>query len=41
MVMLAARQGPEGSEVGYRVMVKQVIHFVPLFGWYIFQVFVL
>ncbi|PIO60773.1 hypothetical protein TELCIR_17721 [Teladorsagia circumcincta] len=37
-VMLAARQGPHGNEAGYRVMVKHVIHFVPLFGWYVFQV---
>ncbi|PIO60010.1 hypothetical protein TELCIR_18510, partial [Teladorsagia circumcincta] len=36
-VMLAARQGPHGNEASYRVMVKHVIHFVPLFGWYVFQ----
>uniref|UniRef100_A0A1I7XHP3 PlsC domain-containing protein n=1 Tax=Heterorhabditis bacteriophora TaxID=37862 RepID=A0A1I7XHP3_HETBA len=38
MVMLAARQGKLGSDAGFRVMVKQAIHYVPLFGWYIFQV---
>ncbi|CAD6186496.1 unnamed protein product [Caenorhabditis auriculariae] len=37
LVMLAARQGVDGNEAGFRVMVKQAIHFVPLFGWYIFQ----
>uniref|UniRef100_A0A8R1E1T2 PlsC domain-containing protein n=1 Tax=Caenorhabditis japonica TaxID=281687 RepID=A0A8R1E1T2_CAEJA len=36
-VMLAARHGAQGSEQSFRVMVKQSIHFVPLFGWYIFQ----
>ncbi|RCN28091.1 Acyltransferase, partial [Ancylostoma caninum] len=37
IVMLAQRQGAEGSDAGFRVMVKHVIHYVPLFGWYIFQ----
>ncbi|WKX91597.1 hypothetical protein Q1695_009990 [Nippostrongylus brasiliensis] len=37
LVMLAFRQGIDGSEAGFRVMVKHVIHYVPLFGWYIFQ----
>ncbi|TKR59516.1 hypothetical protein L596_029176 [Steinernema carpocapsae] len=36
-VMLAARQSPEGGEQMFRVMVKNAIHFVPLFGWYIYQ----
>ncbi|KAK6025546.1 hypothetical protein OSTOST_08550 [Ostertagia ostertagi] len=36
-VMLAARQGPHGNEASFRVMLKHVIHFVPLFGWYVFQ----
>ncbi|CAI5437508.1 unnamed protein product [Caenorhabditis angaria] len=36
-VMLAARHGPGGNEQSFRVMVKKSIHFVPLFGWYIFQ----
>ncbi|RCN24229.1 hypothetical protein ANCCAN_30079 [Ancylostoma caninum] len=38
IVMLAQRQGAEGNDAGFRVMVKHVIHYVPLFGWYIFQV---
>ncbi|KIH53789.1 Acyltransferase [Ancylostoma duodenale] len=37
IVMLAQRQGAEGNDAGFRVMVKHVIHYVPLFGWYIFQ----
>ncbi|KAK6056999.1 Acyltransferase [Cooperia oncophora] len=36
-VMLAERQGQHGNSAGFRVMVKHVIHFVPLFGWYTFQ----
>ncbi|KAK0427608.1 hypothetical protein QR680_010322 [Steinernema hermaphroditum] len=35
--MLASRQSPEGGEHMFRVMVKNAIHFVPLFGWYIYQ----
>uniref|UniRef100_A0AC34QWC0 Phospholipid/glycerol acyltransferase domain-containing protein n=1 Tax=Panagrolaimus sp. JU765 TaxID=591449 RepID=A0AC34QWC0_9BILA len=35
--MLAARQSPDGFEYGLRFVVKYAIHFVPLFGWYIFQ----
>ncbi|KAE9549317.1 hypothetical protein FO519_007468 [Halicephalobus sp. NKZ332] len=35
--MLAARQSPDGFEYGLRFVVKSAIHFVPLFGWYIFQ----
>ncbi|VDO61390.1 unnamed protein product [Heligmosomoides polygyrus] len=37
VVMLAERQGAHGNVAGFRVMVKHVIHYVPLFGWYIFQ----
>ncbi|KAJ1349099.1 hypothetical protein KIN20_004549 [Parelaphostrongylus tenuis] len=37
LVMLAHRQGKYGNDSGFRVMVKHVIHYVPLFGWYIFQ----
>lgn len=38
ITMLAARQSPEGFEYGLRFVVKSAIHYVPLFGWYIFQV---
>ncbi|KAK0427606.1 hypothetical protein QR680_010320 [Steinernema hermaphroditum] len=34
---LAARQSPEGGEHMVRFMLKDAIHFVPLFGWYIYQ----
>ncbi|VDM60823.1 unnamed protein product [Angiostrongylus costaricensis] len=37
LVMLAQRQGRYGNDAGFRVMVKHIIHYVPLFGWYIFQ----
>ncbi|KAK6730690.1 hypothetical protein RB195_007265 [Necator americanus] len=37
LVMLTQRQGVEGNDEGFRVMVKHAIHYVPLFGWYIFQ----
>ncbi|CAL2030418.1 unnamed protein product [Caenorhabditis brenneri] len=36
-VMLAARHGDNGNEQAFRVMVKNSIHLVPMFGWYIFQ----
>ena len=36
--MIAARQSPNGFEYGLRFVVKSAIHFVPMFGWYIFQV---
>ncbi|PIC51019.1 hypothetical protein B9Z55_001691 [Caenorhabditis nigoni] len=36
-VMLAARHGDGGNEQAFRVMVKNSIHLVPMFGWYIFQ----
>ncbi|CAI2311786.1 unnamed protein product [Caenorhabditis sp. 36 PRJEB53466] len=36
-VILAARHGDQGNEQAFRVMVKQSIHLVPMFGWYIFQ----
>ncbi|CCD69828.1 Phospholipid/glycerol acyltransferase domain-containing protein [Caenorhabditis elegans] len=36
-VMLAARHGDQGNEQAFRVMVKNSIHLVPMFGWYIFQ----
>jgi 1-acyl-sn-glycerol-3-phosphate acyltransferase len=35
--MLAARQSPQGSESSLRFVMKYAIHFVPLFGWYVFQ----
>lgn len=34
--MLANRQ--QGSECGLRFMMKYAIHYLPLFGWYTFQV---
>ncbi|CAJ0594602.1 unnamed protein product [Cylicocyclus nassatus] len=37
IVMLADRHGLRGNEAGLRIIVKHVIHYVPLFGWYIFQ----
>ncbi|KJH51839.1 Acyltransferase [Dictyocaulus viviparus] len=37
LVMLAQRQGQFGNDAGFRVMVKDIIHYVPLFGWYIYQ----
>lgn len=36
--MLAARHSPRGQQFSFRFMVKHVIQYVPLYGWYTVQV---